>query len=160
MPVGFEQQDDDFEPSVNDSIAQAEVEPTAEPVGWPQAPSAAAAVPFEESAEPPTDIDYPTVSSWQPAEAPNNVDDVDIEADVESDWPPAAQADVAADEGPVDEAVADEIADVPETPERDSFWRRERSFGRRKSEDEPQKDRGRGRAFMVVAWVRRGAGRY
>ncbi len=35
---------------------------------------------------------------------------------------------------------ADEAAEASETPERDSFWKRERSFGRRKSVDEPQND--------------------
>ena len=134
------------------AIAQAELEPTAEPVGWwPQSPSAAAAGPSDEGDAPSTDVEYPTFSSWRPAESSH----VDNEDDVESDGWQSAQAELAADEGPVDEyeAEADEIAEASETPERDSFWKRERSFGRRKSEEEPQTDE----VEVELSWWSRGS---
>ena len=152
VPAGLEHHDGDFEPSADDSIAQAEFEPTAEPVGWwPQSPSAAAAGPSDEGDAPSTDVEYPTFSSWRPAESSH----VDNEDDVESDGWQSAQAELAADEGPVDEyeAEADEIAEASETPERDSFWKRERSFGRRKSEEEPQTDE----VEVELSWWSRGS---
>ena len=115
VPAGSEHHDGDVEPSADDSIAQAEFEPTAEPVGWwPQSPTAAAAGPSDEGDAPSTDVEYPTFSSWRPAESSH----VDNEDDVESDGSQSAQAELAADEGPVDEyeAEADEIAEASETP--------------------------------------------
>ena len=53
---------------------------------------------------------------------------------------------------------ADESADASETPERDSFWKRERSFGRRKSEDEPQNDEVEPELSWWSRGSRRGAG--
>ncbi len=97
VPAGSEHHDGDFEPSADDTTAQAELEPTAEPVGWwPQSPSAAAAGPSDEGDAPSTDVEYPTFSSWRPAESSH----VDNEDDVESDGWQSAQAELAADERP------------------------------------------------------------
>ena len=69
VPTGLEHHDGDFEPSADDSIAQAEFEPTAEPVGWwPQSAGAAAAGPSDEGdARRPTSSIRPSPHGGRPS---------------------------------------------------------------------------------------------
>ena len=127
-PVSFEHHDGDSELNANDSIAQAAVEATAEPVGgWTTVArrGCRTAVRRERGAVERTEF---STLSWQPAEASH----VDIEDDVEPDWSQSAQADVAADEATVEEYEAETDERTPDA-ERQSIWKRELRFGRREA---------------------------